>query len=148
METEVYKKIIGHEKLIEIFGHWPSFHDAEIITISLNRSGEDKGAGPAALIKIHVFQMSPEKRNDEKEFVCHCHTVVTFRFANIKNLELWDFNNQNVIFSMNISGKQDAERKTHVFNVHFASSYGAGCSFECNSIEIVDLEKGMPSTSP
>lgn len=88
--------------------------------------------------------MGPDQENGGKEFVFQCHTVVTFRFANIKNLELWDFNNQNVIFSLNISEKKDEERKTHVFNVHFASSYGAGCSFECNSIEIVDLEKGIP----
>ena len=40
MKNEIYKKIIGHEKLTDTFGYWPSFHDAEIISLIFERSGK------------------------------------------------------------------------------------------------------------
>ena len=44
----------NEEKLIDIFGYWPSFHDAEILRIRLDRAGSD---GPSLTADIHVFEM-------------------------------------------------------------------------------------------
>jgi hypothetical protein len=37
----------GTDKIIQWFGQWPSFHDAEILELHLNRTGE-------SWIKIHA----------------------------------------------------------------------------------------------
>ena len=103
MENIIYKKIIGHEKLTNIFGYWPSFHDAEVISIILERIGKDEREGPVLYAKIHVFQMGPEKTNYGKKFVFHHHSIVTFCFAIVENLILDGFNHQNVILGFKIS---------------------------------------------
>lgn len=37
-ETEL---VHNAEALTQIFGHWPSFHDAEVVAMSLDRVGDD-----------------------------------------------------------------------------------------------------------
>jgi hypothetical protein len=147
MENIIYKKIIGHEKLTNIFGYWPSFHDAEVISVMLERIGKDEREGPILYAKIHVFQMGPEKTNDGKEFVFHHHSIVTFRFAMVKNLLIDEFNHQNVIFRLKISEKYDEERKKNLFEVEFINSFGVNCLFICDNIEITDIDKKIPKYS-
>jgi hypothetical protein len=147
MENIIYKKIIGHEKLTNIFGYWPSFHDAEVISIILEKIGKDEREGPVLYAKIHVFQMDPEKTNGGKKFVFHCHSIVTFRFTMVKNLLLNEFNHQNVIFGLKISEKYDEERKKNLFEVEFEHSFGISCSFICDNIEITDIVKKIPKYS-
>lgn len=40
-----------------IFGRWPSFHDAEVLRVALDRSGDD---GPTLELVVHVFVMTGE----------------------------------------------------------------------------------------
>ena len=56
--TDVVK---GHEKLTEIFGRWPSFHDSEVISIRLERRGRDKWEEPVAYVSVHVFEGSRKR---------------------------------------------------------------------------------------
>lgn len=147
MGNEIYKKIISFEKISEIFGYWPSFHDAEIINISLDRSGKDEWEGPILFAKIHVFQMGPETKNNGKEFVYHHHLIVTFRFTTVENLALGGFNQQNAIDGLEISEKYNEERKINVFGIKLSPGFGVQCSFDCDSIEIINLEKGIPEYS-
>jgi hypothetical protein len=39
-------KIDNHELLTRIFGKWPSFHDAEVLSLRLERSGNSHDDGP------------------------------------------------------------------------------------------------------
>jgi hypothetical protein len=69
-------RIKNEKALTDIFGRWPSFHDAEIISIYLDRSGQD---GPSLEAKIHLFEMT--NRVDAKGYyVLKNHILVTFRF--------------------------------------------------------------------
>ena len=147
MENLIYKKIIGHEKLTNIFGYWPSFHDAEVVSIILERRGKDKWEAPILYAKIHVFQMGPEETDNGKKHVFHHHSVVTFRFAIVENLILDGFNQQNVIFGLKISEKYNDERKQNVLEVEFEHCYGLNCSFICDNIEITDIDKRIPKHS-
>ena len=147
MKNEIYKKIIGFEKLIEMFGYWPSFHDAEIINISLDRSGKDEWEGPIIYAKIHVFQIGPEKTKNGKNFIFHYHTIVTFRFATVVNLNLEGLNSQNAIDGLKIEEKYNKQRKINIFGITFEPGFGAQCTFDCDSIEIIRLEKKIPGYS-
>jgi hypothetical protein len=39
---ESYELIKNHESLLEAFGYWPSFHDAEIHSLILNRKFDNE----------------------------------------------------------------------------------------------------------
>jgi hypothetical protein len=117
--------ILGHEKLTALFGQWPCFHDAEVIDFTLNREE------PAARAQIRVFN----------------HAVVTLRFANVVDLELWGFNEQNAIFDLKIepeSGHPDVTGQGPAYRVVFESSYGMGASYLCASIEVESALPGLP----
>lgn len=39
-DMDKYLKIEGSKKIVELYGGWPSFHDAEVLLINLNREKE------------------------------------------------------------------------------------------------------------
>ena len=62
--------IEGAKNLRDWFGYWPSFHDAEVILLHLNRSD-------ASTLAVHTWEMTKEV--DEKGFyVLAKHVVVEF----------------------------------------------------------------------
>lgn len=69
-------EIKGIEEVVSWFGEWPSFHDAEVLELHLDRAGR-------SWIKIyHTWTKQ---------------AVVTFNMENVTDLELADFSQQNVI---------------------------------------------------
>lgn len=87
--------IEGAQRLTDIFGKRPSFHDAEILTRRLDRGR----AGPSLEIQIHVFLMTGSL-DDRGHYILRYHTLATLRFSGIEMLELEDFKHQNVIDPM------------------------------------------------
>ena len=69
-------KISGIEEIISWYGEWPSFHDAEILELHLERTGR-------SWMKIYN--------------VWNKHGVITFNMEEVIDLELADFSHQNVI---------------------------------------------------
>ena len=65
------------ELLAKIFGRWPSFHDAEIISVFVTREGADP---PVMDLKIHVFEGTREV-DQRGYFVRKNHTLVVLRFS-------------------------------------------------------------------
>lgn len=79
---------------MEWFGRWPSFHDAEIVSLELKREGE-------SVLKISKFYAGPEPGHSSKS-VDTQDAILTFVLEEITGLELYDFNHQNVIFGLTI----------------------------------------------
>jgi Immunity protein 50 len=127
-------RIKNEKALTDRFGRWPSFHDAEIISIHLDRSGQD---GPTLEAKIHVFEMT--SRVDAKgHYVLKNHTLVTFRFSRILMGEIKWFNHQNVMAGLNIE-KIEPEEHGFSFNVSIESIFGCEAAFRCQEIIIADV---------
>ena len=61
----------GAELLTVRFGYWPSFHDAEVVRVRFERSGEDS---PFMECQIHVFEMT-EEVDEEGFYVLRHHTL-------------------------------------------------------------------------
>lgn len=61
----------GVAELVEWFGSWPSFHDAEVTRIHLNRFGP-------SYVDVHVFRMTTDL-TATGHYRCDMHAVVTFR---------------------------------------------------------------------
>lgn len=82
MANAIHLDLPGAEKVLEWFGSWPSFHDAEIVSLSLHRSGP-------SLLRIYPYY--PEKP-----------ATVEFILEEVMDLELLDFSGQNVIFDLRV----------------------------------------------
>jgi hypothetical protein len=123
----------------------PSFHDSEVLSIRLERAGNDRSTSPVLYATLHVFAL---RRNDESstgvEFFKH--TLVTFRFNLVVDLELSGFNQQNVIFDLIIKRSADAATNTPL-DVTFQCCYGVALAFSCQSVEVVNVESWVPTNS-
>ena len=91
--TDIVK---GHERLTDIFGRWPSFHDSEVISIRLDRRGRNQWEGPVTYVRVHVFEGYRESE-DSIEVKWRNPTIVTLRFAPVVDISLSGFNQQNAI---------------------------------------------------
>src|SRR5689334_12879841 len=94
-ETEL---VSNAHALTQIFGYWPSFHDAEVLTMCLDRAGDD---GPSLEARVHVFEMT-DQVDDRGFYVLRKHTLVTLRFADILLRNLRWFNHQNSLSGLGI----------------------------------------------
>jgi hypothetical protein len=130
-------EILGSEKLIAINGRWPSFHDAEVLELTLSR-GEmsgDNWVSPSITVRIHVFIELPNSK----------HTLTTIRFDNITEVNIQEFNHQNAILGLYISRSEDSSSNGRtIFAVEFRPAFGISAFFRCSAIEVVDASLCTP----
>jgi hypothetical protein len=143
--------IESSQKLIEIFGYWPSFHDAEVIDLHLWRGDVEPEAGryvfPVLTVKLHVWEITSEV-NKEGFFVSRCHTLSTLQFHNVDEFRMEGFNHQNAILGLSIVKQERAQGPSPVFAVQFDAAFGMGASFFCSRIEVVDAIPCSPDGIP
>jgi Immunity protein 50 len=123
------REVNGAVELHDWFGYWPNFHDAEIISVCLNRKGRSS-------LRIHTWEMT--KEIDEKGYyVLTKHIVVEFAFEAVSGLSLNGFSHQNVIFGLGI------EKTDSGFRLTLDECYGLAGSIEAEKISI-SLTPGKP----
>ena len=94
--SEIASLIVGSEKLTSIFGRWPSFHDAEIHDLHLQR-----GYINLLTVRLHLWLMTRDI--DQKGFyVSTKHTLTKMKFYDVDNFRMEGFNHQNAIFGLGI----------------------------------------------
>jgi hypothetical protein len=124
-----------------IFGRWPSFHDAEVLRINLDRAGSE---GPTLEVVIYIFEMTKEV--DAKGFyVLRHHTEVTLRFDGVSGLRLEAFNRQNVLSSLEIQRIARPGSDGQHFRVSMPSSYGLEADFECGRAIVAEVRPFNPA---
>jgi len=142
------------EKLIERFGRWPSFHDAEILHVEMGRGPPHAPDLTSLLITVHIWETATEYSDAiHYEFVHKNDTVVTFRFLDIAELALDGFNLQNVIDDLVVVS--DGVSNKNPLKVQIESIYGLGGSFRCARAEVVsvhalpaDAQQRVPGDAP
>jgi hypothetical protein len=142
-ETEtIYKDIPGGPEMIEWFGHVPSFHDAEIVGLWLNRHS-------SSFLHVHGFSVVADKDGFLKS---EQHAVVTFELRGISYLSLEGFRHQNVIGGLQISrGRKDPAKSSYYdfnateddFELLLEPCYGLDGLLRCNSISVT-FKPGKP----
>lgn len=136
---EIESKIQNCHLLTDIFGRLPSFHDAEVLSINLSRG--KSAYSPESILEatIHVFEMTSEI-NERGEYVLRNHVLVKFLFSKIVNLNLTDFNHQNVLNSLQIVHLSDKEEHKVKFRVIFEGIFGVKAKFHCSSVSVESVE--------
>ena len=133
--------IRGSEKITNIFGCWPSFHDAEVLDLHFWRGHIDAGKGvydfPVLTLKIHLWQLA--EVNSQGFLVLKHHTLTTLRFANVEqDFNMLGFNHQNAILELSITSVERTRIPSPYFSVEIVPAFGIGASFHCAQIEVVD----------
>src|SRR5262249_55045510 len=119
--------------LTEVFGSFPSFHDAEVLSINLKR--RDQGSNPELEALVHVFQGTTDI-DEQGRYVLKNHSLVRFKFSRIINLKLEDFNQQNVLASLKITKTSDRDKDKAKFRVLFRGIFGVTARFHCEAVSI------------
>jgi hypothetical protein len=135
---ETHQRIANNERLVFVFGRWPSFHDAEVIWLRLDRRATSLGRGPTVEAIIHAFEMTSEV-DAAGFYVLRNHVLVHLRFSRVMESILEGFNCQNVLLGMSIKDIRHRQMEDLNFEVAFDSSYGVEASFQCQNIEVVDV---------
>ena len=129
MPAEI-SEISGTAELENWFGYWPSFHDAEIIALHLNRKGSSS-------LRVHTWEMTKEI-DENGYYVLAKHIVVEFIFEAVHGLSLNGFNHQNVIFGLAI------EKADSGFRLTLDDCYGLAGSIEAEKMSL-RLTPGKPA---
>lgn len=137
--------------LTDIFGCWPSFHDAEVFEVNLTRGEVDIDANlyvfPSMTVKLHLWELTNET-NPQGTLITRKHTIATLRFHDLmeEGFEIWGFNHQNAIFELAIDRVEPAEGPSPILEVVFRQSFGMGAEFKCMRAEVLNAiacdEKG------
>ena len=124
------QQIRGADRLYEWFGYWPNFHDAEILSLHLDRTG-------TSALHIHTWEMSSEV-DERGYYTLRKHAVVEFLLENVNALSLGGFSIQNVIFGLFL------EKIPSGFKLTLDPCYGLAGSIEAEKVEI-RFTPGEPS---
>ena len=90
----IIETLAGGPELVEWFGYIPTFHDAEILSLHLNREGTSR------LIIQPYHVLSGETVSGA--YPEPVQVIVVFTLEGVVDLELAGFNHQNVIYGLKI----------------------------------------------
>jgi hypothetical protein len=137
-----YEHIINGNLIVERFGLWPSFHDAEIVSVLLSRR---EPSNPSCEMVIHAWLMTNQV-DARGYYVLEKHSLVTFRFEGLIESEFQDFNQQNCLSELQI--KEEAFEGEAALRVEFPTSYGLSGLLLCRRIIVAGVqtcdERGQP----
>ncbi len=134
-------KIKNVELLTNIFGRFPTFHDAEVVQITLDR-GDWKNTPPTLLAKIHVLKLV--SKDDGKGNLLLSQYPVELRFSDIEELNLGDWNLQNVLAVLDVKEISEPQPSEMKFKVMFESIYGLWAEFKCSEITVESVGSAEP----
>jgi hypothetical protein len=124
--------IPGADSVVEWFGYWPTFHDAEVIAIALNRTG------PSSVV-LHAFEMTSQV-DPQGFYVLSKHATVTFSFEGFEFVRIVGFNAQNVLSSLWIT------RIPEGFELNLEEAHGVSGIIKATSMQ-VRIEPRIPTDS-
>ena len=122
-------RITNHEVVIQRFGYWPSFHDAEVLKVTFEAHPGYR-ATVTFLIETSEFTKELDLRGYYKPFnKCQ----IELNFTGIREMHFEDFNHQNVIFEL------EFEEVGEFIECTFDSSTGLSASIKAEEVCILSL---------
>jgi hypothetical protein len=124
--------VINQEALLDRFGGWPSFHDAEIYSLRLD-SGQQSDGLVRLQLDIHVFAVDGTLPDGRFNFVKH--TLVTLEFEDVEAAEFEGFGPQNVLDGLIL--EEVTLAAGHQVEVTLPASNGLNGRFRCRSVTVL-----------
>ena len=144
---EPHAFIEGHEKVIAIFGQWPSFHDGEIHRLLLDSTRRDLEGSryPSIELDLRGWIMTDEV-TEQGFYRCKFDSVVRLLFENVSLVELDGLNHQNVLscLGLELFSENDGEVRLRVELEH---CYGLSGSFLAAGASVVSVTPYVASAA-
>lgn len=139
------------ELLVETIGKFPTFHDAEVLEISLKRSAAEKLSPPRLETTIRIIEIEAQTSEEKSVYIYHQFDV-QLSFTNIFGVKIENFNHQNVIDDVVVKEVEsedfrrfegddrllgvvsDEEINRLKLSVKFEYCFGVEAKFLCDSI--------------
>jgi len=125
--------IVNSEKACSIFGKWSTFHDAEVLTVVLDR-GTPPQLKTTMVIRVWTFKVHRGETDSKGYGKTTNHSVVRFRFDEPDELVIEGFNHQNVLFDITF------KLIDNVVHVTFEGIYGVHATFRCQRVTVEAVE--------
>lgn len=117
------------------YGSWPSFHDAEVMRITLSR-GKEPGDCSKFSADINVYYTEEiNKGTPQYEIIRIKDNVLTIEFYDVENVSIDGFNHQNVIDDLILKDMGD------LFSVEMKTIYGVNATFCCKEIAVLKMTR-------
>jgi hypothetical protein len=133
------RTVVGnHEAVLDERGGWPSFHDAEVLELSLSRGEarpeDDIQIPPQITVRIEACALTEP-------------FVATVRFEGCESIAMSGFNHQNPIMDLKFGIEQrgflrNGEPMTPFIVVEFEPCWEFQLSFKCFKASVLNVERG------
>ena len=127
--------ISGHDRVVAHLGHWPTFHDMEVVTLSLERVPVRVVTTSDLRATFSIFDLNKTPDDPERK-----QALLEMIFESVAYVEIQGWANQNPILGMSLTRLVDPL-------IPIAVAWG-GCShevsFRCASISVVSLRELNP----
>jgi hypothetical protein len=128
MDVPTY--ILNHKVVVDFFGGWPSFHDAEV------RAHQPPTRESQSLsFTLHTWLMTDEV-DGNGFFVLRNHALVSFRFTGLRDVEMDAFKSQNILLGLELSPSTDSQS----FHVVLDSCMEMSGSFSASAGEVASVK--------
>jgi hypothetical protein len=122
---EMINEVPGASTVISWFGSWPSFHDAEVLSVRIERDQPSS---------VRVRTWTTSSRTDESgHFAREREATVVFQFSGIRSLRLEgeDADRQNVLGALSIEGDEGTG-----YTLDLGPSYGLFGRIEVDQLSV------------
>lgn len=132
--------ISGTEEVLSALGWWPSFHDAEVIHFSLSRGARPEEKKSEAQLEVQVREYETRNAGTARyELALIKNVLIRFAFTGVEQVQVDDFNFQNVINSLEF--RRESEAPESRVQVEIESIYGFGATWFCSSARVASVTK-------
>jgi hypothetical protein len=114
------ESIVGAQELLDWFGYWPEFHDAEVIKFQLE-------LGAPGFLLVHTWEMT-DKITAAGFYELRKHVFVEFLLNGVSSVNLQDLWEHSILLSLGITKCETG------FRLDLSSAYGL-----CGTIEAQQL---------
>ena len=122
-------RIANAEIVIEHFGYWPRFHDAEIAKVTFE---SNSGYWPLVSFVISAFEMT-EGVDEKGYYKLDKQCDIEFHFVGVEEIEFDRFSHQNVLMSL------DFEESGSFIKTTFDASVGLDAVIFSEGVSVVSL---------
>lgn len=131
MTVHVAERIENGSLVTEVYGGWPSFHDAEVKHLALAEGSTVEAA-------VQAFEITRET-TEHGYLRLDNHRLVTLRFTGARNIELAGWDMQNPVMGISFDYLDEDEGNAR-WRIYFEGASTFGMEFECDKVTVVSVE--------
>jgi hypothetical protein len=133
--AEIHTQFENFLLVTDELGFWPDFHDAEVVSLSLDRNKGPRGKiGPCIRVEVETLNIELP-RNDPSQ-----HKVsITLSFSDIYSIKLMGFDHQNAVNGIEIT--TDKSKRFGKYVVRFLQGQGVDATFSCELVTVMSVKR-------